>query len=160
MKVLVANPPWPGPGYGARSDVRWPHKRSDKYIEYPIYLSYTVAVVEEAGFEVSFIDAIMDELSIEEFAQQVHDLDPRLALIETSTPSIDFDLETAAAIKQAVARRPLWRCWAPTSPTLTRRWWPRTRPWMLSSGASSSTPPPTWPVLCRHGGDLAGRCRA
>ena len=50
MKVLVANPPWPGPGYGARSDVRWPHKRSDKYIEYPIYLSYAVAVVEEAGF--------------------------------------------------------------------------------------------------------------
>jgi radical SAM superfamily enzyme YgiQ (UPF0313 family) len=100
MKVLVANPPWPGPGYGARSDVRWPHKRSDKYIEYPIYLSYTVAVVEEAGFDVSFVDAIMDELSIKEFAQRVHDLGPRLALVETSTPSIDFDLETAAAIKR------------------------------------------------------------
>jgi anaerobic magnesium-protoporphyrin IX monomethyl ester cyclase len=99
MKVLVANPPWPGPGYGARSDVRWPHKRSDKYIEYPIYLSYTVAVVEEAGFEVSFIDAIMDELSIEDFAQKVHELGPVLTVIETSTPSIDFDLETAAAIK-------------------------------------------------------------
>jgi radical SAM superfamily enzyme YgiQ (UPF0313 family) len=100
MKVLIANPPWPGPGYGARSDVRWPHKRSDKYIEYPIYLAYTAAVVEEAGFEVSFIDAIMDELSIEEFAQRVHELSPRLALIETSTPSIDFDLETAAAVKR------------------------------------------------------------
>ncbi|MBN1661788.1 MAG: radical SAM protein [Anaerolineae bacterium] len=100
MKVLVANPPWPGPGYGARSDVRWPHKRSDKYIEYPIYLSYTVAVVEEAGFDVSFIDAIMDELDIEGFARQVADLAPRLALIETSTPSIDWDLQTAQAIKQ------------------------------------------------------------
>jgi anaerobic magnesium-protoporphyrin IX monomethyl ester cyclase len=100
MKVLVANPPWPGPGYGARSDVRWPHKRSDKYIEYPIYLSFTAAVVEEAGFEVLFTDAIMDELSIEQFAQQVRDIGPRLALIETSTPSIEFDLETAAAVKQ------------------------------------------------------------
>jgi anaerobic magnesium-protoporphyrin IX monomethyl ester cyclase len=99
MRVLVANPPWPGPGYGARSDVRWPHKRSDKYIEYPIYLAYTAAVIEQAGFDVSFIDAIMDELSIEEFAQRVRDLGPRLALIETSTPSIAFDLETAAAIK-------------------------------------------------------------
>jgi anaerobic magnesium-protoporphyrin IX monomethyl ester cyclase len=99
MRVLVGNPPWPGPGYGARSDVRWPHKRSDKYIEYPIYLSYTVAVVEKAGFDVSFIDAIMDELSIEAFAQRVRDLNPRLALIETSTPSIEFDLETAAAVK-------------------------------------------------------------
>ena len=100
MKVLVANPPWPGPGYGARSDVRWPHKRSDKYIEYPIYLSYTVAVVEEAGFDVAFIDAIMDELDIEAFARQVADLAPRLALVETSTPSIDWDLQTAQAIKQ------------------------------------------------------------
>jgi anaerobic magnesium-protoporphyrin IX monomethyl ester cyclase len=100
MHVLIANPPWPGPGYGARSDVRWPHKRSDKYIEYPIYLSYTAAVVEEAGFEVSFIDAIMDELGIEEFAQVVSEFAPRLALLETSTPSIEFDLETAAAIKR------------------------------------------------------------
>jgi anaerobic magnesium-protoporphyrin IX monomethyl ester cyclase len=100
MRVLVANPPWPGPGYGARSDVRWPHKRSDKYIEYPIYLSYTVAVVEEAGFEVAFSDAIMDELDIDQFAQSVQDYGPRLALIETSTPSIDFDLATAAAIKR------------------------------------------------------------
>lgn len=100
MKVLIANPPWPGPGYGARSDVRWPHKRSDKYIEYPIYLSYAVAVVEEAGFDVSFIDAIMDELEIEDFGRRVAELAPRLVLIETSTPSIDFDLQTAAAIKQ------------------------------------------------------------
>ena len=100
MKVLVANPPWPGPGYGARSDVRWPHKRSDKYIEYPIYLSYAVAVLDEAGFDVAFIDAIMEELDIEEFAQKVAGDAPRLALIETSTPSIDFDLETAAAIKR------------------------------------------------------------
>ncbi len=102
MQVLVANPPWPGPGYGARSDVRWPHKRSDKYIEYPIYLAYTVAVVEQAGFEVSFMDAIMDELGIEEFAQAVSDFNPRLVLLETSTPSIEFDLATAAAIKAHV----------------------------------------------------------
>ncbi len=100
MKVLVANPPWPGPGYGARSDVRWPHKRVDKYIEYPIYLSYAVAVVEEAGFEVAFIDAIMDELSIDEFAQRVHELGADLLCMETSTPSIGFDLETAAAVKR------------------------------------------------------------
>lgn len=100
MKVLIANPPWPGPGYGARSDVRWPHKRSDKYIEYPIYLSYMAAVVEQAGFEVAFMDAIMDELGIQEFAQQVHGLGPRLALLETSTPSIEFELQTAAAIKE------------------------------------------------------------
>jgi radical SAM superfamily enzyme YgiQ (UPF0313 family) len=57
--------------------------------------------VEAAGFEVSFTDAIMDELSIEGFARRVQDDGPRLALIETSTPSIEFDLETAAAVKRA-----------------------------------------------------------
>jgi radical SAM superfamily enzyme YgiQ (UPF0313 family) len=59
-----------------------------------------VAVLEEAGFEISFVDAIMDELSIEGFARQVGDISPRLALIETSTPSIEHDLATAAAIKE------------------------------------------------------------
>jgi len=104
MDVLVANPPWPGPGYGARSDVRWPHKRSDKYIEYPIYLAYTAAVLEQAGLGVSFLDAVMDELSIAAFAHQVADRKPDLVLLETSTPSIAFDLETAAAVKDASPR--------------------------------------------------------
>jgi anaerobic magnesium-protoporphyrin IX monomethyl ester cyclase len=102
MRVTVANPPWPGEGFGARSDVRWPHKRKDKYIEYPIYLAYTVAVLEEAGLDPSFIDAIMDELDIASFAQRVVELDPALLVMECSTPSIRHDLETAAAVKKAL----------------------------------------------------------
>ena len=69
MKILVTNPPWPGPGYGARSDVRWPHKRSDKFLEYPIYLSYTVSVLKKEGFEVEFLDGILEELSISDFVR-------------------------------------------------------------------------------------------
>ncbi|MFQ5886141.1 MAG: B12-binding domain-containing radical SAM protein, partial [Anaerolineae bacterium] len=99
MKVLVTNPPWPGPGYGARSDVRWPHKRSDKYLEYPIYLAYTVAVLEEAGFEVGFLDGVMEEMSIAEFAEAVAKEAPALVVMECSTPSIEYDLQTAKAIK-------------------------------------------------------------
>lgn len=100
IKVLVTNPPWPGPGYGARSDVRWPHKRSDKYLEYPIYLAYTVAVLEEAGFEVGFLDGVMEEMSIAEFAEAVAKEAPDLVVIECSTPSIEYDLQTAKAIKE------------------------------------------------------------
>jgi len=44
FRALVTNPPWPGDGYGARSSVRWPHKRKDKKLEYPIFLSYAVAL--------------------------------------------------------------------------------------------------------------------
>ena len=101
MKVLVANPPWPGEGYGARSDVRWPHKRMDKYLEYPIYLAYLVAVLEEAGVEVAFVDAVMEEMSIDDFSRAVAKIGPDLVVIECSTPSIYHDLETAMAIKES-----------------------------------------------------------
>lgn len=102
MKVLVTNPPWPGEGYGARSDVRWPHKRTDKYLEYPIYLAYIVAVLEEAGVEVGFIDGVMEEMSIADFSRAVSSIRPDLVVIECSTPSIDYDLETARAVKDSV----------------------------------------------------------
>ena len=102
MRVTVTNPPWPGEGFGARSDVRWPHKRRDKYIEYPIYLAYTVAVLEEAGFDISFIDAIMEELDIPAFVQRVKELSPALLVLECSTPSIRYDLDSAAAVKTAL----------------------------------------------------------
>ena len=99
MKVLVSNPPWPGEGYGARSDVRWPHKRMDKYLEYPIYLAYIVAVLEEVGLEVCFIDAVMEEMSIAGFSDAVARMGPDLVVIECSTPSINYDLETARTVK-------------------------------------------------------------
>jgi anaerobic magnesium-protoporphyrin IX monomethyl ester cyclase len=102
MRVTVANPPWPGEGFGARSDVRWPHKRRDKYIEYPIYLAYTVAVLEEAGFEVSFIDAVMEELDIPAFVDRLQALAPDLLVMECSTPSISYDLESARQVKDAL----------------------------------------------------------
>lgn len=102
MKVLVSNPPWPGEGYGARSDVRWPHRRSDKYLEYPIYLAYVVAVLEQAGLDVDFVDAVMEEMSIADFSQAVSRMKPGLVVIECSTPSIDHDLRTAEAIKESM----------------------------------------------------------
>jgi len=104
MRVLVANPPWPGPGYGARSDVRWPHRRSDKYLEYPIYLAYVVAVLEKAGFEVKFLDAVLEELSINDFAEKVRQIDPEMVVLECSTPSIEYDLSSAQAVKKALRK--------------------------------------------------------
>jgi radical SAM superfamily enzyme YgiQ (UPF0313 family) len=100
LKVLVTNPPWPGPGYGARSDVRWPHRRSDKYLEYPVYLAYTVAVLEEAGIETHFIDGVADDLSIEAFVEETKKINPDLVVIECSTPSIINDLHIAKRLKE------------------------------------------------------------
>ncbi|MCX6350213.1 MAG: radical SAM protein [Candidatus Aureabacteria bacterium] len=100
MKILITNPPWPGEGFGARSDVRWPHKRSDKFIEYPIYLAYLVAVARQAGFEAAFLDAILEELDVESFARRVKEIGSEMVVLECSTPSIKHDLASAAAIKR------------------------------------------------------------
>jgi len=100
LKVLVTNPPWPGPGYGARSDVRWPHKRKDKYLEYPVYLAYVVAVLEKSGIDVKFIDGVAEDLSIEAFVDTVKKTGPDIIAMECSTPSIHFDLLTAKRLKE------------------------------------------------------------
>jgi len=100
LKVLVSNPPWPGPGYGARSDVRWPHKRSDKYLEYPVYLAYAVAVLEASGVNVEFIDGVAEEHSIETFVDAVKKIDPRIVFMECSTPSFHYDLNTVKRLKE------------------------------------------------------------
>jgi len=100
MRVLVTNPPWPGPGYGARSDVRWPHRRSDKYLVYPIYLAYVVAILEKAGIDVHFIDGIADDLSIAAFVEKAKKIRPDLVAMECSTPSITKDLCTAKKLKE------------------------------------------------------------
>ena len=99
FKTLVTNPPWPGEGYGARSSVRWPHKRKDKKLEYPIFLAYTVALLKEAGVETGFLDAVCDDLGIEAYAAEVARIQPDFIAMESSTPSIDHDLESVRRIK-------------------------------------------------------------
>ena len=100
MRVLVTNPPWPGPGYGARSDVRWPHRRSDKYLEFPVYLAYVVALLEKVGVDVHFIDGVADDLSVQAFVDKAKKIRPDLIAMECSTPSIMKDLNTAKRLKE------------------------------------------------------------
>jgi anaerobic magnesium-protoporphyrin IX monomethyl ester cyclase len=100
MKVVVANPPWPGEGFGARSNTRWPHRRGDKRLVFPIYLSYTVSVLKKAGYDVKGMDAVWEEWGIRRFSEEVKKINPKVVVLEVSTPSIMYDLETAEAIKE------------------------------------------------------------
>ena len=43
MHVLIVNPPWPGKGYGTRSQNRIIKHRSDKFLQYPLFLGYSAA---------------------------------------------------------------------------------------------------------------------
>jgi anaerobic magnesium-protoporphyrin IX monomethyl ester cyclase len=100
MKVIVANPPWPGEGYGTRSNVRWPHRRGDKVLTFPIYLAYTVSMLKSKGFEARGVDAVEKEWGITAFAAEMKKAKPGVIILEVSTPSIMFDLETAHILKK------------------------------------------------------------
>ncbi len=102
MKVVIANPPWPGEGYGARSNTRWPHRRGDKKLVFPIYLAYTVALLKKNGFQARGIDAVWKEWDIEKFVDEVKKTNPDIILMETSTPSIEFDMKTARKLREAL----------------------------------------------------------
>ena len=100
MKVVIANPPWPGEGYGTRSNIRWPHRRGDKVLTFPIYLAYAVSVLKSAKFDIVGIDAVAKDFGIDEFVNEIKKINPKIVFLEISTPSIDFDLETAEKIRK------------------------------------------------------------
>jgi anaerobic magnesium-protoporphyrin IX monomethyl ester cyclase len=100
MKAVISNPPWPGEGYGARSNIRWPHRRKDKSLQFPIYLAYTVSVLKKERIEAHGLDAVCAEMGITEFVDAVKKIGPQVVLLEVSTPSIMYDLETAQKVKK------------------------------------------------------------
>ncbi|MBL7073625.1 radical SAM protein [candidate division KSB1 bacterium] len=103
MKVLLINPPWTvKKGYGVRSNSRWPHVRKDKHLPFPIYLGYTVSVLEKSGIDVSVIDCIPDKLTKEDLTEIVKKEKPQICFIETSTPTFIEDIDTVRYLKNSI----------------------------------------------------------
>lgn len=102
MKVLIVNPPWETPhGYGCRSNTRWPHTRKDKYLIFPIYLGYAASILKEAGHEAVVLDAVAEEMNQDRLKEWAAKQQADLTFVETSTPSIRQDIESARTIKEA-----------------------------------------------------------
>jgi len=112
MKILLTNPPcrievnneWER--YFIRSGSRWPFsilkRKSTKpdYVPFPFYLAYSAALLEREGFEVYVIDAVALNLTNEEFLNRLTDINPQITLFETTTPTIEQDINLIRAIKQ------------------------------------------------------------
>jgi len=111
MRILLANPPcrveinrdWER--YFIRAGSRWPFSiikrkssRAD-YVPFPFFLAYTASLLEREGFEVEVIDAVALNLSTEEFIEQVREINPNIILFETSTPTIEQDINLVKLIK-------------------------------------------------------------
>jgi radical SAM superfamily enzyme YgiQ (UPF0313 family) len=67
---------------------------------FPIFLAQTVAVLEKDGFDVLFLDAPAAGFDLDAVCRKALSHTPILAVLDTSTPSIDADVEAAARLKK------------------------------------------------------------
>lgn len=92
MRITALNPPFlPGYSRGQRS----PAVPRSGCLYYPIWLSYAVAALEQAGHEIQFLDAPAMDLSPRRVMELIQGYSPALVIVETSTPSIGEDVRMA-----------------------------------------------------------------
>ena len=97
LNIFLLNPPF-HKKY-SRSQ-RSPAVTKSGVIYYPIWLAYATGAVEKAGFSARLVDAPADGYTLSQVLQQIDEFNPRLVIIDTSTPSIMNDLEVAEAIRE------------------------------------------------------------
>ena len=98
MKIITLNPPY----YRMFSRAsRSPAVTKSSTLYYPFFLAYATGVLEDAGFDLTLLDAPGAKLDRTTTIAKVRDLAPELVICETSTPSIENDMEVVKALKDA-----------------------------------------------------------
>ncbi|MGA2400205.1 MAG: radical SAM protein [Syntrophobacteraceae bacterium] len=105
MRVLIINPPWPGKGFGTRSQNRIIKHRSDKFLQYPIFLAYSAAQLKAAGHQVFYIDSVIQDYDLPRTISEAGKVAPEVIFMETTTPSIAADYENLTLLKEATGAR-------------------------------------------------------
>lgn len=104
MKIFLTNPP--GTQFIRGAGDRWPTTRSTEnkivYRPFPFLLAYTAAVLQREGYEVDLRDCAENQWDRETFCQHVESLAPDFIVMQTSTPSYFYDLETLKMLKARV----------------------------------------------------------
>ncbi len=99
MKVTALNPPFlPLFSRGQRS----PAVTRSGTLYYPIWLSYAVGALEQAGHSIQFIDAPAMDLDGETTLEKIKEFSPELIIVDTSTPSIINDVKFADSLTEEV----------------------------------------------------------
>ena len=96
-KVLLLNLPWrKGKRWGVRAGSRWPHLKDDAeeghYLSFPFFLAQATNLLKLHGFPASFLDCIAEKITARELAKWMINISPGLIVVETSTPSLNYDL--------------------------------------------------------------------
>ncbi|MHA2028998.1 MAG: radical SAM protein [Candidatus Kariarchaeaceae archaeon] len=96
FQILALNPPFQ-PRF-SRSQ-RSPAVIKSGVLYYPIWLAYATGVLEQDGFSVKLVDAPAAGYDLQKVLELIDDMQPNLVVMDSSTPSINNDLEVAKAIK-------------------------------------------------------------
>ena len=90
MKIITLNPPY-FPMFSRSS--RSPAVTRSSTLYYPFFLAYVTGVLEDSGFDVTLIDAPAAGYDRQTTVDEVKRIKPELVVCDTSTPSIENDME-------------------------------------------------------------------
>jgi anaerobic magnesium-protoporphyrin IX monomethyl ester cyclase len=96
MKTIIINPPTEK---GFERSGRWPSKSTGGACQEPIFLAYAAAVLEKNNLEVELIDCRPNYINLKSLSEKITE-NTGLIVMQTSTPSINLDLETAKYLKE------------------------------------------------------------
>ncbi len=100
MRITTLNPPFlPHYSRGQRS----PAVTRSGTLYFPIWLSYAVGALEQTGYTVQFLDSPAMNLDWEQTEEKIRSFSPELIVVETSTPSIISDVQTADMLTETGA---------------------------------------------------------
>lgn len=101
MRIFLLNPPYMRASGRFTRTSRSPAVAKSGTLYYPIWLAYAAGCLE-GNFEVRLLDAEAEKLPLDAVVKSAVDFDPLLIVIDTSTPSIENDLEVARSLKGAI----------------------------------------------------------
>jgi len=99
MKIMLVNAPWINDStrYSVRSGARWAHVRPRRktiaYFPFPFAMAYATALLKRERIDARMLDAIALGLTSEQSLGEIRSFSPDMIVIDTSTPSIDVDLD-------------------------------------------------------------------
>jgi len=98
MKIVALNPPY-FPMFSRAS--RSPAVTKSSTLYYPFFLAYATGVLEDDDFDVTLLDAPAAKWDRATTIAEVQRRNPELVICETSTPSIENDMEVVRELKEA-----------------------------------------------------------
>jgi radical SAM superfamily enzyme YgiQ (UPF0313 family) len=99
MRILFLNSP---NELGISKSSRWPEKTKSGTLYYPFWLAYATGVAQQKGHDVLLLDAIANKWDFKTTKDKVAEFEPELIVIESTTSTINNDVEFIDFLKQNI----------------------------------------------------------